>query len=214
MLRNSAKPSWLLRSVRAASGVDGKKKIVKTLPVEPAGAQINIGARLRSARQTQRMTIDQVAEASGLTKGFVSRVERDLTSPSVATLVKLCAVLGIDVGQLFATPATQLVRLADAPGIWLGGQGISEQLVTPRSQKRVQVIRAEVEPGGRGEQELYAVDCEIEVLHVISGVFTLLLPGQRFELQAGDTLTFPGREPHSWQNPGTQPAVLTWTLVL
>ena len=36
----------------------------------------------------------------------------------------------------------------------------------------------------------------------------------RMELAAGDTVSFPGREPHSWMNPSDEPAVVTWTLVL
>lgn len=187
---------------------------MKTLPVEPTGAAINIGARLRGVRQTQRMTIDQVAELSGLTKGFLSRVERDLTSPSVATLLRLCEVLGIEVGTLFEVPETKLVRLEQAPRVSLGGDGITEQLVTPRSEKRVQMIRAEIAPKGTGEAELYSVDCELEVLHVIAGKFILVLPDQRVELEAGDTITFPGREPHSWENESDEVAVVTWTLIL
>lgn len=187
---------------------------MKTLPVESSGAAINIGSRLRGVRQRQRMTIDQVAELSGLTKGFLSRVERDLTSPSVSTLLKLCEVLGIEVGTLFEVPETMLVRLEEAPRVSLGGEGITEQLVTPRSEKRVQMIRAEIAPRGSGEAELYSVDCELEVLHVIAGKFTLVLPEQRVELQAGDTMTFPGREPHSWENESDEAALVTWTLIL
>lgn len=187
---------------------------MKALPVEPTGSAIKIGHRLRVARQGQRLTIDQVAELSGLTKGFLSRVERDLTSPSVATLLVLCEVLSIEVGELFMVPETKLVPLSEAPRISLGGEGIVEQLLTPRTERRVQVIRAEIEPHGAGESELYSMDCQVEVLHVISGRFTLILPEQRMELQAGDTVTFPGRESHSWVNPSAEPTVVTWTLVL
>lgn len=165
-------------------------------------------------RQTRRFTIDQVAEMSGLTKGFLSRVERDLTSPSVSTLIKLCEVLGVEVGQLFTVPETKLVRLQDAPRISLGGEGITEQLVTPRGENRVQMIRAEIAPRGSGEAELYSVDCEVEVLHVVSGKFTLVLPEDRVQLECGDTITFPGREPHSWENSSDEIAVVTWTLLL
>ncbi|MNJ05100.1 Cupin domain protein [compost metagenome] len=58
------------------------------------------------------------------------------------------------------------------------------------------------------------MDCELEVLHVIAGKFTLVLPEQRVELQAGDTMTFPGREPHSWENESDEAALVTWTLIL
>ncbi|PQZ88174.1 XRE family transcriptional regulator [Arthrobacter sp. MYb227] len=186
---------------------------MKALPVEPSNAALAIGSRIRSVRQAQRLTIDQVAELSGLTKGFLSRVERDLTSPSVASLVTLCQVLSLEVGELFSQPDTHVVRLTEAPRISLGGEGIVEQLVTARSERRLQVIRAVIEPHGEGEKELYSVDCEVEVLHVISGKFVLIFANESFELDAGDTVTFPGREPHSWINPTDEPAVVTWTLV-
>lgn len=186
---------------------------MKALPVEPSNAALAIGSRIRSVRQAQRLTIDQVAELTGLTKGFLSRVERDLTSPSVASLVTLCQVLSLEVGELFSQPDTHVVRLAEAPRISLGGEGIVEQLVTARSERRLQVIRAVIEPHGEGEKELYSVDCEVEVLHVISGRFVLIFANERIELEAGDTVTFPGREPHSWINPTSEPAIVTWTLV-
>ncbi|MGB9033339.1 XRE family transcriptional regulator [Arthrobacter sp. UCD-GKA] len=186
---------------------------MKALPVEPSSAALAIGSRIRAARHAQRLTIDQVADSTGLTKGFLSRVERDLTSPSVASLVTLCQVLSMEVGELFTAPDTHVVRLAEAPRISLGGEGIVEQLVTARSERRLQVIRAVIAPRGEGEKELYAVDCEVEVLHVLSGRFVLIFANERFDLNAGDTVTFPGREPHSWLNPTGEEAVVTWTLV-
>lgn len=186
---------------------------MKALPVEPTNAPVAIGSRIRAARQAQRMTIEQVADSTGLTKGFLSRVERDLTSPSVASLVTLCQVLSISVGDLFLVPETHLTRLVDAPRVSLGGQGINERLLTARSERRLQVIRAVVEPHGRGEDELYAVDCEVETLHVVEGRFVLIFPNDRYDLGAGDTLTFPGREPHTWLNPDDREAVVLWTLV-
>lgn len=186
---------------------------MKALPVEPSNAPIAIGPHIRAARQANRMTIEQVAESTGLTKGFLSRVERDLTSPSVASLVTLCQVLSISIGDLFEVPETHHTRWKDAPHVSLGGTGIVERLVTARSEKRLQVIRAVVEPHGRGEVELYSVDCEVEVLHIVTGHFTLILTHEQYELGTGDTVTFPGREPHSWTNPWDEEAVVLWTLV-
>ncbi|MHA7210375.1 cupin domain-containing protein [Arthrobacter sp. MDT1-65] len=186
---------------------------MKALPIEPTNAPVAIGSRIRAARQAQRMTIEQVADSTGLTKGFLSRVERDLTSPSVASLVTLCQVLSISIGDLFQVPETHLTRAADAPRISLGGQGINERLMTARSERRLQMIRAVVEPHGRGEDELYSVDCEVETLHVVEGRFVLIFSNDRYKLEAGDTVTFPGREPHTWVNPDDREAVVLWTLV-
>lgn len=186
---------------------------MKALPVEPSTAPVAIGSRIRAARQAQRLTIEHVADATGLTKGFLSRVERDLTSPSVASLVTLCQVLSISVGDLFAVPETHLTRRDDGPRISLGGEGIVERLLTARSERRLQIIQAEIGPHGRGESELYAVDCEVDVLHIVSGRLTLIMTNESFDLQTGDTLSFPGREPHSWINRSHQPVQALWILV-
>ena len=186
---------------------------MKALPVEPSNVSVAIGSRIRAARESQRMTIEQVAEAAGLSKGFLSRVERDESSPSVASLVSLCQVLSLPIGDLFATPETHLTRATEAPRISLGGEGIVERLLTARSERRLQIIQAEIEPRGTGESDLYAVDCDVDVLHVVRGRVELIMTNDRYELSAGDTLTFPGREPHTWVNPTDDPATLLWVLV-
>lgn len=186
---------------------------MKALPVEPTNAPVAIGSRIRAARQSQRMTIEQVADATGLTKGFLSRVERDLTSPSVASLVTMCQVLSIAIGDLFAVPETSLTRAGEAPRISLGGEGIVEKLLTARSERRLQVLQADIAPHGSGESELYAVDCDVDVLHVVRGTLTLIMTNEQYTLNAGDTLSFPGREPHTWVNPTEEPATVLWILV-
>jgi len=186
---------------------------MKALPIEPSNAPINIGSRIRAARKAQRMTIEQVAEVTGLTKGFLSRVERDLTSPSVASLVTLCQVLSVDIGDLFAVTDVALTRANEAPKISFGGDGIIETLLTARSERRVQVLKGVIEPGGKGESELYSVDCDVDVLHVVKGRIVLILSNERYELSAGDTLSFPGREPHTWLNPTDEEVEVLWVLV-
>ncbi|MFF2843933.1 MULTISPECIES: helix-turn-helix domain-containing protein [unclassified Paenarthrobacter] len=186
---------------------------MKALPVEPSNVPVAIGSRIRAARQAQRLTIEQVADATGLTKGFLSRVERDLTSPSVASLVTLCQVLSVSVGDLFAAPETHLTRRDDGPRISLGGQGIVERLLTARSERRLQILQATIEPRGRGENELYAVDCDVDVLHVVKGRIKLILTNEEYELEEGDTLSFPGREPHTWINPTDETVEVLWVLV-
>lgn len=186
---------------------------MKALPVEPSNVPVAIGSRIRAARQAQRLTIEQVADATGLTKGFLSRVERDLTSPSVASLVTLCQVLSVSVGDLFAAPETHLTKRDDGPRISLGGQGIVERLLTARSERRLQILQATIEPRGRGENELYAVDCDVDVLHVVKGRIKLILTNEEYDLEEGDTLSFPGREPHTWINPTDETVEVLWILV-
>lgn len=172
-----------------------------------------IGAKLRAARTSQGMSLSQLAATSGLSKGFLSRVERDETSPSVSTLVQLCQVLSLPVGALFTEPEIQHVTFADAPRINLGGMHADERLLSPRSEERVQLLRSELEPHAHGGSELYTINCDVEVLHVISGEVTVRFADRSVALRAGDALTFPGREPHTWEVTGGAPASVAWVIV-
>ena len=187
---------------------------MRPLPVSPTNGEVRIGARLRAARQANGFTLDQLAVAAGLTKGFLSRVERDETSPSVATLITLCEVMSIDVGSLFSAPEVALVRRDTAPAINLGGSGVSERLMTPRGQSRLQLVHTSAQPGATGGAELYTINCALEVVYVLKGAVDLVFSDRSQRLTAGDALTFPGGEPHTWTNASqSRAAELIWVLV-
>jgi transcriptional regulator with XRE-family HTH domain len=186
---------------------------MRALPPAPQGAPISIGPRLRATRVAQGLTIDQLAEATGLSKGFISRVERDETSPSVTTLVTLCQVLSLPIGALFEPPEHEVVHLADAPAINFGGSLVDDRLLTPRAEAGIQLLHSVLEPGASGGAEYYTIACETEVLHVVEGGVTLRFPRHDIELAAGDTMTFTGRQPHTWDNNTASRAVLIWAIV-
>ena len=171
-----------------------------------------IGARLRVARQRRHLTLDQVAQAAGLTKGFVSRLERDDVSPSVASLVSVCDVLGLRVGDLFDPPHSAVIRAGEGQLINFGGEGAVERLVTPGSQSALEVIHSIIEPGGNGGEELYALACDSECAYVLSGTVEVVFEQHAETLSAGDAMTFPGSSTHTWRNPGTQPCEVLWIL--
>lgn len=183
-------------------------------PINPTASQnqLRVGARLRGSRKAQGLTITQLATAAHVTTGFVSRVERDETSPSISTLVALCQVLSLPVGSLFEEITTNVVKLQEAPLINMGGRGATERLLTPRSQSKVQVIRSHLAPKSTGGDSLYTINCDVEVVHVVSGSITVLFSDRRVEMETGDTLTFSGREPHNWENALDEAADVIWTI--
>jgi quercetin dioxygenase-like cupin family protein len=133
-------------------------------------------------------------------------------SPSVASLVSICEVLGIRVGELFEPPATSLVRAGEGRPINFGGTGVSELLLTPGTQSQLQVIHSRVEPGGGGGDELYTLDCEVEFVYVVRGRLQIRLSDDTVLLDAGDAFTFPGREPHTWSNAADGDCEVIWVL--
>jgi quercetin dioxygenase-like cupin family protein/DNA-binding Xre family transcriptional regulator len=179
----------------------------------PVRAHAPIGPRLRAARKARRMTIEALADATGLTKSFLSKLERDATSASVASLLRVCDALGLRPGTLFDPPATWLVRGGEAPAVNYGGAGVHDALLTPGSEGKVMVVRSDIVPGGSSGTKPYAMDSDIEVAHVLDGELELTLGGETHMLCAGDTITYAPREPHSWRNPSpTAPARVIWLL--
>ena len=187
---------------------------MRPLPVSPTNNEVRIGAKLRAARKSHGLTLDQLAAAAGLTKGFLSRVERDETSPSVASLITLCEVMSLDIGSLFTASEATLVRRDTAPAINLGGTGVNERLMTPRRESTLQLVHTVAQPGGTGGEDFYTINCRLEVVYVLKGAADVVFPDRRQRLVAGDALTFAGNEPHTWINPSqTRTAELIWVLV-
>lgn len=185
---------------------------MRSIHTQASDAELRIGEKLRAARKTQRITLDQLATATGLSKSFISRVENNATSPSIASLVQICQVLSIPVGELFTEPETTLVHLEQAPLINLGGHNVVERLLSGREEARVQVIRSTAEPFGHGGERLYTISSELELLHVVRGAVTVVFTSREVELGEGDTLSFAGREPHTWRA-HADGAELVWTLI-
>ena len=94
-------------------------------PAEDWAAR-SLGERIKAARLARRKTLAEVAADSGLTKGFVSKLERDQADASVASLMRLCDALGISVGTLFNASQGEVVRHHAYPRLTFGGTGIAE----------------------------------------------------------------------------------------
>ncbi len=185
---------------------------MRAITPSPSRAPLAIGDRLRAARRAQGMTLADLAAATGLNKGFLSKVERDETSPSVTTLVAICEVLSLSIGSLFEGPEVEVIDLDEAPRINMGGADVIDRLVTPRHESRLQILRSTLAPGSSGGDDLYTINCDIEVLHVISGAVDVQFTDGKYRVTAGQTMRLRGREPHTWHNAHDGDTELIWTL--
>jgi transcriptional regulator with XRE-family HTH domain len=173
-----------------------------------------IGARLRAARTAGGITLEQLAQATNLSKGFLSRLEHDSTSPSLPTLIAICNALALPIGSLFEEAEENLIRADEAlPLVPIAGGEVVEWLVTPSTESSVQLIRAKYPPGTGAGTELHTLDAEVEVAHVQHGRLIVTFATGDVELKAGDTLTFRAREPHGWRNPDSRTtAEVLWVI--
>ncbi|NMN95560.1 XRE family transcriptional regulator [Antrihabitans stalactiti] len=175
----------------------------QTSDPEPAAA---VGLRIRAVRKAQRMTIESLAEASGLTKSFLSKVERGRSTASVAALLRVSEALGIPLSNLFETSTTRsVIRAGEYPAISFGGHALSEYLLTPQSERRIQVLLSKIAPGGGSGSEPYPLPGEVEFVFVVEGVLEVRFADGVVTLGSGDALTFDPASPRAFLVPTSAP---------
>ena len=198
---------------RGASRV-AKKAAVPLQVVRPPQDDIHLGERLRAARKARSLSIEQVANVAGITKSFLSRLERDAVAASVATLLRVCNAIGIRPGSLFDPPATNLVRASEGTPISLGGQGMSEFLISGSSNEHMMALLSVIEPNGGSGSEPYTLNAASDLVHIKEGELIIVVDNVSHHLYAGDTFTFPPSLSHMWVNPSAKKkTVAIWIIV-
>ncbi|MDX1874174.1 XRE family transcriptional regulator [Mycolicibacterium sp. 120266] len=170
-----------------------------------------LGPKLRAVRQERGLTLDALASEAELTKGFLSLVERGQTAVSVPNLLRICAILGVSVGALFDFPDSAMVRSGQGAPLEMGGSGIREYLLTPATERHVQVMRTVLQPGG-GSGGAYTLDSKTIVAVVVRGRLRLTVDGQDMTLGAGDCYTFSAQSPHAWENADSGESEVIWSI--
>jgi transcriptional regulator with XRE-family HTH domain len=170
---------------------------------------VPVGNRLRSLRKERGMTIPQLAAATDLTNGFISQLERDLTSASLASLARIASALDVRLGHLVdGTPQGEAQRV-----LYLRG-GQEHLLLSSVDEMRYHVTESHIEPGGSAGEGLYALPADVEIVSVVEGSLELQILRTRHLLEAGDSFSYSPRAPHTWRNPSaTEPAVVLWLAV-
>jgi transcriptional regulator with XRE-family HTH domain len=157
-----------------------------------------IGAQLRAARLAARKSMAEVAEQAGLTKGFLSKLERDLANVSVASLIRLCDALEVSVGSLFQPSRGEVVRAGARPPINFGGTRAKEYLLTPSGERRIQAILSDIQPGGGSGDEAYSLPADVEFVFVMNGQLRVTVDGEQLTLEQGDAFTFAASARHTF----------------
>jgi len=184
---------------------------------EPA-MDLAVGRRIRELRRARQLSLETVVARTDLSIGFVSQIERGLSSPSLRVLATLADVLGVGIAALFgARPDDDgasggvVTREAQRAELKLWRTGISKQLLSPAgAENRLNLFLVQMEPGGSTGDELYTHDGE-EAGLVLEGEMTLTVDAETWSLKTGDSFRFASRRPHRFSNPaGDAKAVVLW----
>lgn len=203
------------RTTRAqqGNGPDGMNGRVVSSSASESAAEPEVGLTILRLRRERRLSLKDLAERSGLTQSFLSQVERNLTSPSVASLRKVAQAFGVPLAALFQGPATQpsrVVRRAERRQLVHPKHQWRDYLLTPNLTGKLQVILSVIEPGGGSGEEAYAHDSDEECVVIVRGCLEFWVGADRYRLEEGDSIVFESRIPHRNVNPGPGQAEVLW----
>lgn len=168
----------------------------ESIPKEAA-----LGRKVRSRRKELGMTLAEVAEKSGLGRSFISEIERDLVSPSIASLLKLCRTLGFGLRDLFEEKPAKLIRKSERRQVDLGGHGFVDYALTPRNSKNMLATWTELAPGATGGNDFYSLDADEELVIVLNGALKIRFEDGDIDMGEGDALTLDPRRRRLMLNP-------------
>lgn len=168
----------------------------------------SLGPQLRKLRLQRGEPLAQVAEATGVSIGFLSNLERSQSEASVGILRKLAQYYGLNILDFFhpIEGTTPLVRPQDRK-ILEGGPGVQmELLASGKITMEPHLFR--IAPGA-GSGDGYSHHGE-EFLFLIRGRLVITLEDEEFRLRAGDSFYFGSHTQHRWMNPGKTETVILW----
>jgi DNA-binding transcriptional MerR regulator/quercetin dioxygenase-like cupin family protein len=167
-----------------------------------------IGKHLRQLRSRRALSLAQVAQAVGISVGFLSALERSRMSASVGTLRKLARFYKTNILNFFE-PAQASSRLVPAAKrkILEAGPGVRMELLAWGNTVMEPHLFRVAPNAGSGES--YSHEGE-EFLYVLRGELQISVEGKEYRLKSGDSFYFESSSPHRWLNPGQSESVILW----
>jgi transcriptional regulator with XRE-family HTH domain len=175
-----------------------------------------IGAQIRELRKVKGRTLQQVADAAGISVGYLSQIERNQSQLPIGVLKRICDALDVHINWFFQPSAEMpaeerdiIVRAQNRRRLTFTGLGIQEELLSPNLGGPLELLLSTIEPGA--DSDFYSHD-GAEAGLVMSGRLDLWVGDNFFQLHAGDSFSFKSTETHRCANSGSEPAKVVWVI--
>ncbi len=198
---------------------------------------IDLGKKIRKERQNRQLTLEKFSQMTGLSKSFLSQVERGITEPSITSLKKIAKQFGFSVVNLFQNGDTlntnweyrnapirypektmnyvekaEVVRADKRKRFALPGSKVMYDLLTPDMNRQLEVMYMRVSEGeDSGEQPMLDPPGE-KVGLVLKGSIEISVGSEVYQLVEGDSIYYPANIPHSWRALKGDPIEVVWIL--
>jgi transcriptional regulator with XRE-family HTH domain len=178
------------------------------MEVESAELESAMGARLKTLRMARDMTLDGLAETSGVSRAMISRIERAEASPTASLLARLCSALGVSLSAFFETAEqgspSPLARRDDQP-VWRDpdSQYLRRSVSPPGRGSRVDVVEVEFPPGATVRFAPQPASAGMtQHVWLFSGRLEMTVGETVYRLSPGDCLHMNIGDVHGFDNPG------------
>ena len=172
---------------------------------------MEIGEKIKSLRIEKQLTQEELANRCELSKGFISQVERDLTSPSIATLIDLLDVLGTNLTEFFSEDHQEKVVFTKDDTNETSDDNLKYNLIwlVSNSQKDSMepIILTLEENGAYTEDEPHEGE---EFGYVLKGTIELRLGNKKYKVKTGESFYFKPKVNHQISNAGKKLAKIIW----
>ena len=179
-----------------------------------AGAEA-LGNDVRGLRKSRGLTLNELALKISRSVGFISQVERGLSSPSIDDLRAISAALDVPTSWFFANESQNddelglIVRADSRRVLGTTETGIVEELLSPDLGGSFEMFRSVFQPGAELKSNIYR-ETE-EAGYVVSGALEFCIDDQWFDLAVGDSFRFE-KKPYLWKKSRSEPAVVLWVV--
>jgi transcriptional regulator with XRE-family HTH domain len=168
---------------------------------------MQLGKKIRDLRLRRGLTVQQLAGATGLSKGFISQVENHRTSPSLATLHDLARALETSAAYLVVEEdqVPCVIRAAQRPRVPVGGNASRVEVLSAQPKRNLELIQLDLPAGLEAGDHRHYHHGE-QCLLCVEGHVRLNCGEHVIDLAPGDSCHFDGRVPHAIENRGASAA--------
>ncbi len=170
---------------------------------------MEIGSKIKRLRQQLNLSQSELADRCELTKGYISQLENDLTSPSIATLVDILDALGTDLSEFFKRENDERIAFSAEDFIEKRDGGMLLKWIIPNAQKNeMEPVLVELLPGASTTPD-FPHEGE-EFGYVLEGKLCVKLGDNKYVCKKGETFYYTANKSHCVSNAGKTTAKFLW----
>jgi len=173
--------------------------------------KLDLGEKLKKNRKEKGISLSELAKKTGYTRSFISQVERNKTSPSINSLMKLASALEIRLTDLFREDEFRknvLIKKNKRDSYYNRRTGVTIELLSTRfPDQKMEPIYFHFYPG---EKTDVVINIGQQFVYVFKGKIKLILDQIEYIAEEADSLYFDCSIPHSWENPWPETVEGIW----